>query len=72
MQRLVLLTTRTADWFKARNFLKAGDGEAEIAVEQLLPEWRLAQIDRSRGSEIYHKSLEPKLDDVKPGQRIGF
>jgi hypothetical protein len=68
----VLLTTRTADWFKARSFVKAGNGENEVPVEQLLPEWRLAQIDRSRGSEVYHKSLEPKLDDLKPGERIGF
>lgn len=50
---LVLLTTRTADWFQQRGFLSAG-----IAHEStLLPESRRRSIDASRNSQLYYKYL---------------
>jgi len=79
VQRLVLLTTRTADWFMARDFRLAGAAWSS----ELLPEARRARVDPSRNSQLYAKELVP-LDDLdsddpalphinpEPGKRIGF
>lgn len=50
---LVLLTTRTADWFQQRGFHSAG-----VAHEStLLPQSRRKAIDASRNSQLYYKYL---------------
>jgi amino-acid N-acetyltransferase len=69
VRRLVLLTTRTADWFKARNFMYGGLAHVASGI---LPEKRRLEIDPARNSELYYKELEEKLDDLAPGKRIGF
>ncbi|KAK9916644.1 hypothetical protein WJX75_005288 [Coccomyxa subellipsoidea] len=69
IRRLVLLTTRTADFFEQRDFLHAG-----VAHESnLLPESRRAVVDPARNSKLYIKALFD-LDDTAPraGKRIGF
>lgn len=54
IQRLVLLTTRTADWFEQRGFKAAG-----VAHEsELLPAARRARIDPSRGSMLFSKLVK--------------
>lgn len=53
IQRLVLLTTRTADWFEQRGFAPAGAAHASA----LLPEERRARVDASRNSQLYSKEL---------------
>ncbi|KAL6785069.1 LCI8A [Auxenochlorella protothecoides x Auxenochlorella symbiontica] len=50
---LVLLTTRTADWFAQRGFRHVGPA----AGNALLPEARRAQVDPGRNSQLYAKSL---------------
>ncbi|EFJ51352.1 hypothetical protein VOLCADRAFT_57336 [Volvox carteri f. nagariensis] len=69
IQRLVLLTTRTADWFEQRDFRWQG---AAFASE-LLPLARRARINPARNSQLYVKNLEAPADDLTaPGKRIGF
>ena len=53
IQRLVLLTTRTADWFEQRGFRPEGPAHASA----LLPEARRAKIDPSRNSLLFAKQL---------------
>jgi amino-acid N-acetyltransferase len=70
MDRLVLLTTRTADWFMQRDFRLAGPAWCS----ELLPSARRERINPARNSQLYVKELAP-LDDKnrqKPGTRIGF
>jgi amino-acid N-acetyltransferase len=52
IQRLVLLTTRTADWFEQRGFVWAGQAHAS----DLLPEERRKKVDPSRNSQLYTKT----------------
>lgn len=51
IRRLVLLTTRTADWFEQRGFKPAGAAH----LSQLLPEERRQRIDPSRNSQLFSK-----------------
>ncbi len=71
IQRLVLLTTRSADWFEQRDFMPAG-----VAHEStLLPEARRQNIDPARGSKLYVKNIVELTDAaqaVPVGKRIGF
>jgi len=53
---LVLLTTRTADWFEQRGFKPAG--VAHLSV--LLPNDRRARVDPSRNSQLFSKLLGGK------------
>jgi len=55
VESLVLLTTRTADWFQQRGFSPAGP--AHEAVE-ILPEQRRLRIDPARNSQLYVKLLK--------------
>lgn len=55
IQRLVLLTTRTADWFEQRGFKPAGVAH----LSTLLPEARRARIDPLRNSQLFSKRLGP-------------
>ena len=70
MDRLVLLTTRTADWFMQRDFRLAGPAWSS----ELLPSDRRGRINPARNSQLYVKELEPLGDRerVEPGARIGF
>ena len=71
IQRLLLLTTRTADWFEQRSFLPVG----QAAGSALLPHRRRAQIDPARNSKLFMKVIEELSDstDAQPaGKRIGF
>ena len=68
--RLVLLTTRTADWFVQRAFAAAGDA----AASALLPAARRASIDPARGAKLFVKGIVA-LDGraaAPAGKRIGF
>lgn len=71
IQRLVLLTTRTADWFMQRDFTPAG-----VAHDSsILPETRRALIDPARNSHLYCKEIVALDDTVQAapaGKRIGF
>nr|QKY14864.1 n-acetylglutamate synthase (NAGS) [Polytomella parva] len=71
IKRLVLLTTRTADWFEQRDFRWNG---AAYASTGLLPEPRRAKIDSARNSQLYVKELAATEDgaNLAPGKRIGF
>lgn len=53
VDRLVLLTTRTADWFGARGFLPGGDA----AGNPKLPPKRRARVDPKRKSKLFYKAL---------------
>jgi amino-acid N-acetyltransferase len=53
IQRLVLLTTRTADWFEQRGFKPAGAAH----VSAMLPEDRRRRIDPSRNSQLFSKQV---------------
>ena len=71
IQRLMLLTTRTADWFEQRSFMPVG----QAADNPLLPVKRAASIDPARNSKLYTKAIEEMEEDdvVQPaGKRIGF
>ncbi|PNH10921.1 putative calcium-transporting ATPase 4, plasma membrane-type, partial [Tetrabaena socialis] len=68
IQRLVLLTTRTADWFEQRDFRWQGAAYAS----ELLPIGRRSRINPARNSQLYVKNLEAPADDLAPGKRIGF
>ncbi|XP_066381250.1 probable amino-acid acetyltransferase NAGS1, chloroplastic [Miscanthus floridulus] len=52
LEKLFLLTTRTADWFVRRGF-------SECSIESI-PEQRRKRINLSRGSKYYIKQLQPK------------
>ena len=71
IQRLVLLTTRTADWFMQRDFKSGG-----VAHDSsILPESRRALIDPSRNSHLFCKEIVALNDTVQAapaGKRIGF
>jgi len=54
VQRLVLLTTRTADWFMQRGFTPAGVAH----TSDLLPEARRLKVDASRNSMLFAKNVE--------------
>ncbi|KIY91548.1 hypothetical protein MNEG_16416 [Monoraphidium neglectum] len=70
--RLVLLTTRTADWFMQRDFRLAGPA----AGSELLPEARRRRVNAARNSQLYVKEILPLSQEdgpvVAPGKRIGF
>ena len=67
--RVVLLTTRTADWFVQRDFLPAG----AAAASALLPEARRARVNAARNSQLYVKEIVPSEGPIAaPGKRIGF
>ncbi|PNG66840.1 Amino-acid acetyltransferase, partial [Tetrabaena socialis] len=68
IQRLVLLTTRTADWFEQRDFRWQGAAYAS----ELLPIGRRSRINPARNSQLYVKNLVAPADDLAPGKRIGF
>ncbi|KXZ50954.1 hypothetical protein GPECTOR_14g2 [Gonium pectorale] len=69
IERLVLLTTRTADWFEQRDFRWQGAAYAS----SLLPLSRRERINPARNSQLYVKDLEaPDHDLQEPGKRIGF
>lgn len=70
IERLVLLTTRTADWFQQRDFLL--DGPAYQSA--YIPSDRRSRIDPARNSQLYVKELAPVDSSMKlqPGKRIGF
>ena len=55
VQRLILLTTRTAEWFEHRGFQAAGTAHKST----ILPESRRQRIDASRNSQLYYKILRP-------------
>ncbi|TKW35567.1 hypothetical protein SEVIR_2G382100v4 [Setaria viridis] len=52
LEKLFLLTTRTADWFVRRGF-------SECSIDSI-PEQRRKRINLSRGSKYYIKQLQPK------------
>ncbi|KAL0056236.1 hypothetical protein WJX82_009116 [Trebouxia sp. C0006] len=71
IQRLVLLTTRTADWFMQRDFKSAGCAHES----HVLPESRRQAIDAARNSQLYCKEIVALNDTVQAapaGKRIGF
>jgi amino-acid N-acetyltransferase len=69
VQRLVLLTTRTADWFEQRDFKHCGPAFSS----NLLPNERRAKINPARNSQLYVKDLEAANDNLpEPGKRIGY
>ncbi|KAL0031769.1 hypothetical protein WJX79_006380 [Trebouxia sp. C0005] len=71
IQRLVLLTTRTADWFMQRDFKSAGCAHES----HVLPESRRQAIDPARNSQLYCKEIVALNDTVQAapaGKRIGF
>lgn len=53
VQRLVLLTTRTADWFQQRGFEPAGVAHDST----LLPDSRRLKVDASRNSKLFAKNF---------------
>lgn len=69
IRRLVLLTTRTADWFTQRDFVLAGPAWCS----PLLPATRREKVNPARNSQLYVKDLEaPDASTAAPGERIGF
>lgn len=56
-ERLVLLTTRTADWFEQRGFQHAGPAH----LSGLLPEPRRAKIDPARNSKLFTKEIASEV-----------
>lgn len=65
---IVLLTTRTADWFQARDFLPVGAAH----LSTMLPAARRSRVDPKRNSQLYVKMLEAPTPGMMPGTRIGF
>lgn len=57
LQKLFLLTTRTADWFVRRGF-------SECSIE-CIPEERRKRINLSRGSKYYMKQLLPDTSGIR-------
>ena len=69
IRRLVLLTTRTADWFEQRDFVYSGHASESRGF---LPEARRAKINPARNSQLYVKELEKSEGKVpRPGKQIG-
>lgn len=71
VDRLVLLTTRTADWFMQRDFKHVGPAWCS----ELLPSQRRSRINPARNSQLYVKQivpLKPQEGFNEPGTRIGF
>jgi amino-acid N-acetyltransferase len=68
--RVLLLTTRTADWFVQRSFAPAGPA----AASALLPGARRAGVDPNRGAKLFVKAIVKDLGPAAapPGKRIGF
>ncbi|KAH7665408.1 amino-acid N-acetyltransferase protein [Dioscorea alata] len=56
LEKLFLLTTRTADWFVRRGF-------RECSIEHI-PKERRDRINFSRGSKYYVKELQPELGGI--------
>lgn len=56
LERLFLLTTRTADWFVSRGF-------SECTIDSI-PESRRTRINLTRGSKYYIKKLQPIYNRV--------
>lgn len=56
LERLFLLTTRTADWFVSRGF-------SECLIDSI-PESRRTKINLTRGSKYYIKKLQPIYDRI--------
>ncbi|KAK0604963.1 hypothetical protein LWI29_021407 [Acer saccharum] len=56
LERLFLLTTRTADWFKSRDF-------RECSIE-MIPDERRKRINLSRNSKYYMKKLLPDTSGI--------
>ncbi|KAK3224510.1 hypothetical protein Dsin_011535 [Dipteronia sinensis] len=56
LERLFLLTTRTADWFKSRGFM-------ECSIE-MIPDERRKRINLSRNSKYYMKKLLPDTSGI--------
>ena len=71
IERLMLLTTRTADWFQQRAFTLEGTAHSS----KLLPPDRRARVNAARNSRLYSKKLH-QLDEYErqapAGRRIGF
>ena len=67
--RVLLLTTRTADWFVQRAFSPAGPA----AASALLPAARRAGVDPARGAKLFVKAIVKDLGPAAapPGKRIG-
>ena len=69
-ESVVLLTTRTADWFVERGFQPCG--AAHAAPGGLLPEARRRAADPRRNAQLYSRRLGPPGPSEKqPGKRIG-
>ena len=56
IQQLVLLTTRTTDWFEQRGFKPAGAAH----LSPLLPDARRQRVDGSRNSQLFSKQMAAK------------
>ena len=69
IRTLLLLTTRTGDWFKAREFEERGPAYQNA----IIPAHRRGAIDPKRKSILFVKELEPRTSRLEPpGSRIGF
>jgi amino-acid N-acetyltransferase len=68
MKGLVLLTTRTGDWFVARGFERRGTAHLAHLV---LPPERISTIDPQRKSILFVKVLDAEMIGP-PGSRIGY
>ena len=68
LKTLILLTTRTGDWFAARGFKRKGTAHLAHGI---LPEERLSSIDPDRKSMLFVKVLDTRTVGP-PGSRIGF
>ena len=72
-ESVVLLTTRTADWFVERGFQPCG--AAHAAPGELLPEARRRAADPRRNAQLYSRRLGPSgpsgPSEKQPGKRIG-
>ncbi|KAK2656807.1 hypothetical protein Ddye_009859 [Dipteronia dyeriana] len=63
LERLFLLTTRTADWFKSRGF-------RECSIE-MIPDERRKRINLSRNSKYYMKKLLPDTSGITVDRALG-
>ncbi|TXG59935.1 hypothetical protein EZV62_014508 [Acer yangbiense] len=63
LERLFLLTTRTADWFKSRGF-------RECSIE-MIPDERRKRINLSRNSKYYMKILLPDTSGITVDRALG-
>lgn len=67
VERLVLLTTRTAEWFEARGFARAGPAHAS----PLLPAARRAAVNAARASQLFVKEVAPAGAGGRPRGAFG-